>query len=305
MIKQAEDPGIGIKFSGDVSRVINKDGSFNVRRRGVKLKNLNIYYTLINLSWSKFLGLVLLTYLFINAVFALLYFIAGIENLRGAETGSDFVTLLNIFFFSVHTFTTVGYGNIYPYGILTNVIVSIESLVGILSLAIATGLLYGRFSRPSAKITFSKNAIIAPYRGIKAMMFRIANKRTNELMELEVKVLLTMMEKNNGQFTRKYFNIKLERNEVLFFPLTWTVVHPIDESSPLFGMDLEQLRESETELMILIKGFDDNFSQVVHSRYSYRFDEIIWDAKFRPAFTTNDEGSMVLELEKINEIEKL
>jgi inward rectifier potassium channel len=305
MIRQAEDPGIGIKFTGNVSRVINKDGSFNVKRKGVKLKNLNIYYTLINLSWPKFLSLVFLTYLIINGVFASLYFFAGTNNLSGAGADTTPRTLLNIFFFSVHTFTTVGYGNIVPIGILTNLIVAVESLIGILSLAIATGLLYGRFSRPSAKITFSKNAIIAPYGGIKALMFRVANKRTNELMELEIKVLLTMMEKNNGQYTRKYYNIKLERNNVLFFPLTWTVVHPLDESSPLFGMNTEQMRESEIELLILIKGFDDNFSQVVHSRYSYTYDEIILEAKFLPAFTTNDEGSMVLELEKINEIEKL
>lgn len=301
--QQSFDPGLTQKFSGTIRRIINKDGSFNVHRTGVGLQNLHFYQYLINLSWPKFLGIVLMAYLLINGIFACLYFLPGIENLKGAETDTPEAAFMSAFFFSVHTFTTVGYGTIAPKGIGTNLIATFEALTGFMSLALAAGLLYGRFSRPSARIIFSDRALTAPYQGKTSLQFRIANQRTNTLMEMEAKVLLMTVENVQGSPQRKYYALNLERPYIYFFPLTWTIVHPIDESSPLFGKKPEDLAALQAEILILIKGFDDTFSQVVHARYSYRYDEIVWGAKFVPVFHVDTSGDLVVEVDRIGEME--
>ena len=303
MIKQAEDPGIGEKFTDKTKRVINKDGSFNVNRRG--LKNVNVYQYLVEISWLRFLVIVFAGYIITNIIFASLYLSIGIQHLQGAEANTPMNAFLNAFFFSVHTFTTVGYGSISPKGVAANTIAAMEAAVGLMSFAIATGLLYGRFSRPSASLAFSGNAVVAPYRGITGLMFRIANLRTNVLAELEVKVLLMTVDKVNGQYQRKYFDLPLERATIHFLPLTWTIVHPINDSSPFFGRTEKEMNFTEVEIIIQVKGFDETFSQVVRTRYSYRYDEIIWNAKFIPAFHIAEGGDLILDIDKINNIEKL
>jgi len=305
MNQQPFDPGLTQKFSGNIRRIINHDGSFNVHRHGVRWRNLNFYQYLINLSWPRFLGLVLAAYFLSNAGFACLYLLLGVENLQGAESGSPFEAFTSAFFFSAHTFTTVGYGNIAPKGILTSLVAALEAMIGLLSFALATGLLYGRFSRPSARIVYSGHVLIAPYQEQTSLQFRITNQRTNMLMEMEAKVLLMLVENVGGNFQRKYYDLKLERSNIYFFPLTWTIVHPIDAASPLYNRTADQLAASQAEIMILIKGFDDTFSQVVHSRYSYRYDEIVWSAKFSPIFHIDEHGDVILEIDRLNEIERL
>ena len=299
------DPGLTQRFNGVIRRVINKDGSFNVYRTGVGLHGLNFYQYLINISWPKFFLFVIAAYMLVNLVFASVYLALGVEHLQGAEATTPLIAFLNAFFFSTHTFTTVGYGSIAPKGMWTNVVASTEAMTGLMSFAVATGLLYGRFSRPSARIVFSDRAIIAPYFGRTSLQFRIANERTNILMELEAKVLLMTVESVEGKLQRKYYPIALERAGVYFFPLTWTVVHPIDEASPLFRKTGPELAALQAEILILIKGFDDTFSQVVHARYSYRFDEIAWGARFAPAFYISSNGDVVVQVDKISEIEMI
>ena len=186
-----------------------------------------------------------------------------------------------------------------------NLISSFEALIGLMSFALATGLLYGRFSKPTAKIIFSKNAVIAPYKDGIALEFRIANQRDNILMEMEARILAVYLEKKNDQYIRKYYDLNLEMPFIYFFPLSWTIVHKIDNNSPLYGKTEEDLRNSEVEFLILIKAFDDTFSQHVHSRFSYRYDEVIWGARFKRAFHTNDIGDVVLELDMIDNYEKI
>lgn len=268
------------------------------------LKNFHFYQFLINISWFQFFLVILSGYI-LNAIFACLYLLAGIRNIQGADAGTPLSAFLSTFFLSVHTFTTVGYGTIAPKDIWTNVIAAFEALTGLMGLALATGLLYGRFSRPSAKIVFSDNAIIAPYFGKTSFQFRIANKRTNTLMELEAKVMIMTVSGTGENHRREYHVLNLERSSVYFLPLTWTVVHPIDEQSPLFGKTLKNLSDSQAEILILIKAFDDTFSQVVHSRYSYRFDEILWGAKYLPAFSVTKDGDMALQLNRLNEVEQV
>ncbi len=300
MKKESFDPGLTTKFSGELRRTINADGSFNVKRQGLRWRDANPYLMLIDTSWPRFLTFVLVGFLTINIIFAFLYLMIGIQSLRGLE--SDMGPFANAFFFSVHTLTTVGYGNVYPEGTWANVVSSVEAATGLMVFAIATGLLYGRFSRPSARIVYSKNAIIAPYQEGTSLQFRVTNARTNVLMNMEARVLLMTVENSDGELRRSFIDLPLERRGVYFFALTWTVVHPIDSDSPFFGKTREDLAKQSAELLILIQGFDDTFSQVVHSRYSYRHDELVWGAKFVPAFKVDPKGDMVVEVDRIDEL---
>jgi inward rectifier potassium channel len=295
MRKPSFDPGLTQQVTGNLRRAINKDGSFNVDRHGVSWRNTHPYLHLINTGWATFLGLVLLAYLAVNTVFALLYFALGPGHIQGDNASTALGQFLNDFFFSSHTLTTVGYGNLAPASVAANSIAAFESLVGLMGFALATGVLFGRVSRPSAKIGFSDNILVAPYEDGTSLQFRIVNLRPNVLIELSANVMLMTVE--NG--TRRYQELTLERTGIFFFPLSWTVVHPIEESSPLSGKTADDLAALQAEVLILIKGFDDTFSQTVNSRYSYRFDEMIWGAKFSPAFHIDENGAMVLDVNDV------
>jgi inward rectifier potassium channel len=300
MKKESFDPGLTTKFSGDLRRTINADGSFNVKRSGLRWRDANPYLMLIDTTWTRFLLIVLAGFLAVNMIFACLYLMIGIENLKGLE--SDMSAFANAFFFSVHTLTTVGYGNVYPQGTSANLVSSLEAATGLMVFAIATGLLYGRFSRPSARIIYSKNAIMAPYQDGTSLQFRITNARRNVLINMEARVMLMTVDRSDGELTRNFIDLPLERRSVYFFALTWTIVHPIDAASPFFGKTREDLAGLSAELLILMEGFDDTFSQVVHSMYSYRHDEIVWGAKFIPAFKIDPQGDLVVEVDRIDEM---
>ncbi|HTS47486.1 MAG TPA: ion channel [Bryobacteraceae bacterium] len=303
MKPESFDPGLTTQFSGELRRAINPDGSFNVHRKGLRLRDTNLYLLLIDTTWPRFFAAVLLIFLAINVLFAFVYLDIGIQYLRGTEP--EMSAFLNAFFFSVHTLTTVGYGNVFPAGTMANAVSALEAATGLMVFAVVTGLLYGRFSRPSAKILFSRRALIAPYQDGTSLQFRITNARSNVLMDLEARVLLMTVTRADGQLKRAFFDLSLERRRVYFFPLTWTVVHPIDSESPLSGKTAEELRELEAELLILIKGFDDTFSQNVHQQYSYRHDEILWGAKFEPAFRVDSKGDLVLDVNRVHELKIL
>ena len=294
------DPGLTQKFTAPLRRVINKDGTFNVHRRGTTWRDINGYLYLINMPWPGFFACVLVGYLVVNTLFALLYYALGPDQLQGgADAASNMGHFLNAFFFSAQTLTTVGYGKIAPTGTAANVVAALEAMTGLMGFALATGLLFGRVSRPSARIGYSDRMVIAPYLDGTSLQFRVVNKRTNTLMELEAKVMLMTVEGKPGNLKRDYRVLKLERHNVYFFPLTWTIVHPIDEHSPLHGKTADDLDRLQAEILILIKGFDDTFSQTVHSRYSYRFDEIVWGARFVPAFDVDEAGAIVLEVDQV------
>ena len=305
MFKQAQDPGLGEKYFKHTKRIINKDGSFNIKRTGGGLSSINTFHYLINISWTKFLMIVFAGFVCVNLFFAILYQLAGIQNLSNAAAADGLQSFLNTFFFSVQTFATVGYGGIHPTGIFSNIIASLESMTGILSFALATGLLYGRFSKPSAKIIFSDKAIITSFKEGKALMFRVANSRDNILMEMEANAMMTYLDKSDSRYIRRYYPLKLEIKFIYFFPLPWTIVHPIDEDSPLYGKTAKDLEELEAELLIMVKGFDDSFSQHVISRSSYKFNEIDWNVKFVRAYSTDETGETIVDLEKVSETERL
>jgi inward rectifier potassium channel len=296
------DPGITEQALGPLRRIINKDGQFNVRRRGTTWRDFHPYLHLVNLSWPTFLAAVFLGYLATNILFAAVYFALGPGQLAGDDAATAGGRFLNNFFFSAHTLSTVGYGNIAPKTTAANVVAAFESLLGVLGFAVATGLLFGRVSRPSAKIGFSPNMLISPYQDGSSLQFRLVNRRTNSLMELEARLMLMTVELRDGRPHRTYQMLALERSQVLFFPLTWTVVHPISQESPLWGKTPDDLARLQAEVLILIKGYDDTFNQTVLSRYSYRHDEILWDRRFAPAFFVDGEGDLVLELKRVGEL---
>jgi inward rectifier potassium channel len=301
-----QDLGFGAKVASQRQRLINRDGSFNVIRTGQSfLERFSPYHYLVSISWLKFNTFVVAAYLVINILFAFIYLAFGINNLNSQHT-YFFHDFLNSFFFSLQTFTTVGYGRLNPTSDVESFIAGIESLSGLMGFALATGLLYGRFSRPNAKIIFSNNAIIAPYKDITAFEFRIANARDNQLIEADIQVMLSMKDKTKGREAKRVFhNLSLERQKVTFFSLTWTVVHPIDKESPLYGLSAGELKESDAEFLILFKAFDDTFSQTVHSRSSYKYDEIIWNAAFRSVYLDAKSGVSTIDMRIIHEIDKL
>jgi inward rectifier potassium channel len=299
--KPSFDPGLTQQVTGNLRRAIDKDGGFNVEREGGSWRHIHPYLHLISISWPAFLGLVVLAYLIVNTIFALIYFSLGPGHLAGGDAPTAGMRFLNAFFFSAHTLTTVGYGNVAPSTISANSVAAFEAMVGLMGFALATGVLFGRVSRPSAKIGFSENMLVAPYQGGTSLQFRIVNLRPNVLIEINASIMLMTVEQ--GQ--RQYVALNLERSNIYFFPLTWTVVHPIDETSPLFGKTAAELEVLQAEVLILIKGFDDTFSQTVNARYSYRFDEFVWGAKFSPAFHIDPEGRMVLELDGLSRYQSI
>ena len=214
----------------------------------------------------------------------------------------SFHRFLDALFFSAQTISTVGYGHISPKGVATNCVAALESMMGLLAFALATGLLYGRFSRPSAKILYSKQILVAPYvnngRGI---MFRLANLRRNMLIDLEIEVIFSYNEDVDGKVLRRFFPLELERHKVSLLTLNWTVVHPLDDNSPLKDMTQEDMINTEASFGVLLKAFDDTFSQTINSRTSYTHEDIIWGARFQPAFDRDDDGRIVLDLSKISE----
>ena len=280
------DLGFGAVVSRESHlRLLNRDGSFNVERRGVRFwSSFSAYHAMLTMPWWQFFGLTGVAYLMVNALFAFAYLACGPNALGSSTAGMEHHTYLRAFFFSVQTLSTIGYGQVVPIGTAANAIVTMEALTGLFGFAIVTGLLFARFSRPTAKMLFSRHAVIAPYRDITALEFRVANARSNQLIEVSAKVLFSRFEDVDGLRTRRYYPLALERPGVVFLPLTWTVVHPIDANSPLYGETEESLRASQTEFLVLLSGFDETFSATVHTRTSYISPELLWGYRFGNAF---------------------
>jgi inward rectifier potassium channel len=301
------DLGFGSRISQESRRrLLNRDGSFNVERKRLPfLRSLSPYHTLLTISWPRFYILVVSGYLLFNIVFAAAYYSCGPGSLAGAWERTGEVQFLDDFFFSVQTSTTIGYGRIAPVSTMANVLASTEALAGLLGFALATSLMFARFSKPDARVLYSKHAIVAPYRGITGLMFRIANERNNQLIQVGVQLLLSRFEKEGSVTVRRFHRLSLERDEVTFFPLTWTVVHPIDRQSPLYGQTEEEFRSAESEILVLISATDETFSQTVNSRSSYRADEVVWGAKFSDVFGQKPDGTIVVDLHRIHAFDRV
>jgi len=307
MREEDRDLGFGAKVATESRlRFLNRDGTFNVRRTGIRqISTLNLYHFLLTMSWAQFLGLVLLLYFLSNIVFGLLYSSLGAEYLVDTSSQPTANIFLRGFFFSVQTFATIGYGTIHPVGIVPNLLVTIESYYSMIATALITGLVFARFSRPTAKIIFSETAVIAPYLNNTGFMFRLVNSRKNQLIEVRAQVLFTRFIEKDGITTRTFDLLKLERERVSFLPLAWTIVHPIDEQSPMFGLTEQDFEKSDVEILVIISAMDETFAQTVHTRSSYKSKEIKFGCKFTNLYNEIEAGEPIsIDIRKLSETEK-
>ena len=296
------DLGFGKMVSEESQRrLLNRDGTFNVRRTGLGFfETVSVYHFLLEISWPRFLGLTAVLYILANAAFAGAYTALGPEALSGLTATSGWAALSEAFFFSVHTFATIGYGDVTPASWQADVVVTLESLAGLLAFGLAAGLMFARFARPNARIIFSRNAVIAPYKGGEGFEFRIVNSRKNQIVEVTARVVLAR--RTEGGSGRSYHELRLERDKVAIFPLAWTIVHPIDESSPIAGLSLEDLRACEAEFLVLLTGFDETFAQTVHARSSCRTEQVLYGARFANMFDLDErDGLRGVDLARIHE----
>jgi inward rectifier potassium channel len=281
-------------------RFINKDGTFNVIRSASFFNDFHIYQFLVSMSWTSFACTTLLFYFVINCLFAGFYMMIGVEYLSGAE-GDNLEPFWTAFFFSVQTLTTVGYGSVSPIGFGANLIAAIGALTGLMSFALGTGLLFARFSKPTASILFSENAIVSAYKDGTALMFRLANRRRNMLTNLQVEVIAAWLSRDEkGRIHRVYSRLNLERDVLSMLPLTWTIVHPLTEESPIKDCTKRGFENIDLEIIVVLEGYDDTFASTIRTHTSYQHQELVWNAKFDPAFYFNEEGQTVLEVDKLN-----
>ena len=282
-------------------RLLNRNGSFNVyRQRPEWWRRLASYHFLLTMTWPRFFAVWVVLFVALNSLFATAYYLGGPGTISGTVGVEN--SFLRCFFFSIETFSTIGYGNLAPVGTAAHALVALEAMFGLMTFAIITGLVFAKFARPIAHIIYSRHAIVAPYRGIHAFEFRTINGRDNELIDVEARVVLTRFEDNDGSPQRKYYQLPLERDRVAFFPLAWTVVHPIDNSSPLYGWSREDLLRAQAEFLVLLTATDETFSQTVQSRSSYTAEEVIWGVRFASLFQdTNRE--LTIDMGRFNAVE--
>ena len=298
--------GFGSVLSRNAQRrLLNRDGTFNVKRRGLGLwESVPVYHVLLEMTWPRFIALAALAYILLNLMFAFAYAALGSGAVEGAAGITFTQRLWEDFFFSVQTSSTLGYGTLNPNGMGANVLVTVESLVGLLSFGLMSGLMFARFARPTARVLFSERAVVAPYRDGNAFMFRIINRRPTQISDLQMRVILVRRHLDGSG--RAYDELELERSRVAFFPLSWTIVHAIDESSPMRGMSMQDLIDRDAEFLILLQGFDETFSQTVHTKSSYRAEEVVFGARFASMFDDDGAapGEVSVDVRRLHAVER-
>ncbi|MEM9544772.1 MAG: ion channel [Bacteroidota bacterium] len=284
-------------------RLLKRDGTFNIERIGLSASNM--YERTQSSSWTRILFSFLIFYFLINAIFAFGFLLCGPENINGVQLGSFWDNYFQMLYFSIQTFTTVGYGHMNPSTHATSLLSSLVAFIGLISFAILTGLSFSKFSKPKAHIIFSKNLLLAPNplrNDEPSLQFRIVNTSKNQLIDLVARVTLTWLETIDGDLKRRFERLDLELEYIHLFPLNWTIIHQINKSSPLYGLTKEQMIACHMELLILIRGFDDTYTEQVHAKRSYSFNDLKYGAKFITMYQTTDTNT-ILNLEKIDESE--
>jgi inward rectifier potassium channel len=308
-LKINNDTGFGNNASNYGGRFINRDGTYNMRREGVPFMNrYSIYHHMLTLPRWKFVLLLVLFFLTVNLVFSVLYLVVGVNQLQGILATDLWGKFKEAYYFSTETFTTVGYGRVNPVGDGANLVAAIEAMCGFLSFALATGLMYGRFARPRSFLFFSDYAFVSPYKDGQALMFRFAPFKDNHtLTDVEIRVNIGLkVIQENGVAEYRYYDLTLERTRVESLVMNWTVVHPINEVSPLQGFAEDDMEAADVEIYVLIRGFDDVYSNFVQQRTSYTYHEIKFNRKFVPMYRESEDGrTTILEMQKLNEYQEV
>ncbi len=303
-----KDLGFGEKVSRESKqRLLNRDGTFNVERTGLKVTSwLNPYHFLLTMGWRQFIGFTLLVYFLSNVIFGLFYASLGSDILVDTSSTPTENIFLRGFFFSVQTFATIGYGTIHPVGLIANSLVAIESYYSMIMTALVTGIVFARFARPTARILYSETAVIAPYQDKTAFMLRLVNSRNNQLIEVGAKLMFSRFVDENGKKIRRFEMLELERDSVSFLPLAWTIVHPIDEKSPMFGLSEQDFENSDTEIAVLLSAMDETYAQTIHTRTSYKASEVKFGYKFANIYNDIESGERIsINVRKLSKIEKV
>ena len=294
--------GFGSKSYDRDTRLINKGGQFNVEKEGGSFwESLDIYHELISISWARFIGIVTLQFFIINLLFALVYYSTGPDSITGTSATTMQSRFLECFYFSTQTMTTVGFGKLSPKSDAVSLIAAFESFLGLLGFALATGLMYARFSRPRKRLLYSENAIIAPFQKKNALMFRFVNAGKNQLIEAEVDMVLSYW--NEEEQRRLFEKLKLERKTINFFSSSWTIVHTINKESPLYGLTEADIKARNTEVIIMFKAFDDTYARHIYDRTSYTCREILWGKRFQSIYDDKSDGVIHVNMERIGAVE--
>ena len=280
-------------------RIVVPDGRPRVEVQGLKRGGVHdLYHGLLTLSWAGFITLGALVYFATNLLFGLLYWLDP-QGISGARPGS----FADAFFFSVETFGTIGYGVLAPRGDYANWLMTAEAFVSIALTAVATGLIFARFSRPTARVMFSRVAVIAPFEGVPTLMFRAANVRANQVLEADVSLSLARQTRTReGVTLRRLYDLKVVRARQPLFALSWTVMHPVDAQSPLYGASLESLMAEQAEIVIVLSGTDETFAQRIHARHSYIPTDLVWDRHFEDILSISPDGRRVVDYTKFHEV---
>ncbi|MDX1653559.1 MAG: ion channel [Brumimicrobium sp.] len=303
--KESLNTGFGSNVSNEGTRLLNKDGTFNTHKKGLSFfERFSMFHLLISMHWTYFFLLLLLGYTLINLLFATVYFMIGTDGIRGIQSTDGTDSFIDAFFFSAQTLTTVGYGAMSPASKTIGIVSTFESFIGLLGFALATGLLYGRFSKPKAKLLFSDYALISPYGNMKGLMIRVANQRDSQLINLTAKLAFSQTTKEGSETKRKFFLLPLEIETIQLLTTSWTIVHPIDEESPLYGISERDLKKRDIELMLFLEGYDETYAQNVHSRSSYKSSEILPGKRFKKILGHNDEGKATVQLDELSVFEE-
>lgn len=297
---KAEDPGIGSSFERPLDRLMAKDGSFRVYRMGGISGLREGFVALATMPLWRLVATFVLAYLMMNLFFGSIYMAIGVEHLGNADLSDPGTRWLSAIGMSVQTLTTVGYGSLYPASAATWLVAAIEGVFGILGFSIISAVIYARFARPTTRLAYGEQALIAPFREGWSLQVRIANRRSTLLMELEARMILVMADVDDQGERLNYYNLKLQLERVNFMPLSWTIVHPVTSESPLAGLSHADLKQRKAEVLLILKGVDEGYMQQVYTRRSFRFDEIVWGGRFNRPFSARN-GIMHLDLDKLSD----
>ena len=281
-----------------IARLVARSGGDDVVRIGAGRDWRDPYHWLLQLTWPRFFLMLAALYLAVNFIFAGLYFVdlRGIGNARPGSFG-------DAFFFSVETLATIGYGMMYPQSFYANAVMTLEALFGMMSVAVFAGIVFARFSRPTARVLFTSVAVIGPAEGIPTLMFRAANRRHNQILEAQISVAMVQNETTvEGRLMRRFHDLKLARGRNPVFALTWTVLHPIDEASPLFGRSPQEIAAGEIEIVVTLTGIDETFAQPIHARHSFVAEDLRWNARFVDILGWTDDGRRAVDFRRFDEV---